>query len=352
MHNNNITTISFKGQHFFIGIDVHKKRWMVTIRCNNMRLKTFSMNPLPQELHKYMSSHYPEGIYHTVYEAGFCGFWIHETLQKLGFQNTVVHPNDVPTSDKEKKTKSDPIDSGKLARELEKRSLIPLYVPNKEMQALRSLCRLYHTYTTSTTRIKNRIKGHLYFYGVELSSESSYWSRHFIQWLENLSFTHQPAKDYLNICINKLLFIRDQKKNLLKQLRSYASTTDVVPLLLTVPGIGFKTAITLYCEIMDINRFTERNNLISFAGFTPFTHSSGEKVYEYGLNVRRNKYLRHLIIESAWVAIRHDPALLHVFSKLSLRMKKQQAIIRVARKLLLRMAYVWRNKKTYKNKVA
>ena len=352
MSHNNITTISFKGKYFYIGIDVHKKRWMVTIRCNNMLLKTFSMNPSPQELYKYMSSHYPDGIYHTVYEAGFCGFWIHETLQKLGFKNTVVHPNDVPTSDKEKKTKSDPIDSGKLARELEKCSLRALYIPNKEMQSLRSLCRLYHTYTTSTTRIKNRIKGHLYFYGVEISSESSYWSRHFIRWLENLSFIHQPAKDYLNICINKLLFVREQKLHILKQLRFYARKTDVIPLLLSVPGIGFKTAITLYAEIMDINRFPSKNHLTSFAGLTPLTHSSGEKSYEYGLTVRRNKYLRHLIVESAWVAVRHDPALLQYFNQRSRKMKKQQAIIRVARKLLLRMAYVWRNNKTYTYKVA
>ncbi len=31
MDQQNNTTISFKGQHFFIGHDVHKKNWKVTI---------------------------------------------------------------------------------------------------------------------------------------------------------------------------------------------------------------------------------------------------------------------------------------------------------------------------------
>ena len=32
-----------------------------------------------------------------MYEAGFCGFWIHERLTALGIDNIVVNPADVPT---------------------------------------------------------------------------------------------------------------------------------------------------------------------------------------------------------------------------------------------------------------
>jgi len=39
------TSISFSGQHFYVGIDVHKKRWSVTIRQNDMRLRSYSMDP-------------------------------------------------------------------------------------------------------------------------------------------------------------------------------------------------------------------------------------------------------------------------------------------------------------------
>ncbi len=115
--------IDFKGQIFFIGIDVHKKNWAVTIRTRDMELVTLSMNPQPEELAHYLSRRYPGGRYQSVYEAGFSGFWIHRRLQSLGIENRVVHAADVPTTRKEKDQKRDPIDSRKLARELANGSL-------------------------------------------------------------------------------------------------------------------------------------------------------------------------------------------------------------------------------------
>jgi hypothetical protein len=59
--------INFKGQHFFIGMDVHKKQWTVSIRHNGLALKTFSMNPSPEMLRDYLEGHFPQGTYHVVY---------------------------------------------------------------------------------------------------------------------------------------------------------------------------------------------------------------------------------------------------------------------------------------------
>ena len=57
--------------------------------------------------------------------------------------------------------------------------------------------------------------------------------------------------------------------------------------------------------------------------------------------------LRYLIIEAAWVAIRRDPALLMAYNELSQRMDNKKAIIRIAKKLLSRMRYVWMNNQPY-----
>jgi len=79
----------------------------------------------------------------------------------------------------------------------------------------------------------------------------------------------------------------------------------------------------------------------------PSVHSSADKTSELGLTQRRNRYLRHLIVEASWVAIRKDPALLLAFNQLTRRMKKQDAIIRIAKKLLRRIRHVWKNQKPY-----
>jgi transposase len=53
MQNKN-TEVDFSNQKFFIGFDVHKKNWKATIRTNQMELRTFSMNPQPDELVRYL----------------------------------------------------------------------------------------------------------------------------------------------------------------------------------------------------------------------------------------------------------------------------------------------------------
>ena len=146
MSTQNSNTISFKGKHFFVGFDVHKTRWVVTIRHSGMHLKTFSMDPYPEGLKNYLEKNYPEGIYHLVYEVGFCGFWIYRRFKHLGVDCLVINPADVPTAHKEKERKSDPVDSRKLARELEwqsARHLCPYRgwpAPEELVQALHNNC--------------------------------------------------------------------------------------------------------------------------------------------------------------------------------------------------------------------
>ena len=101
----NFTTTNTQAKNatkYYLGIDVHKKQWVVTVRALGMFLQTFSMNPSPQEFADYLRRKYPKGKYYSVYEAGFCGFWIHRELIGLGIESRVTHAADVPTTNKEK----------------------------------------------------------------------------------------------------------------------------------------------------------------------------------------------------------------------------------------------------------
>jgi len=340
------TPISFSGQHFYVGIDVHKKRWSVTIRNNDMRIKTYSMDPSPDLLVSQLKHHYPDGVYHLVYEIGFTGFWICRRFKELGINCIVVNPADIPTAHKEKDRKTDPLDSSKLARELENGNLTPLYVPSESGQNFRSLCRLYRMTVQSNTRVKNRIKAHLAFNGIQVDSESSYWSGDFISYLRNLILDEGPSKSCLNIYLDELEQHRQRLAYVLKDLRLWIRQKGITPVidnLMSVPGIGFKTAMILYTEIMDIHRFKHLDHLKSYAGLVPSTHSSGERDGTRGLTNRRNCHLRYVLIEAAWVAIRKDPVLLQSFHQLTRRMERQEAIVRIATKLLRRIRYVWMN---------
>ncbi|MCF6268521.1 MAG: transposase, partial [Melioribacteraceae bacterium] len=169
--------LNFSGQKIYVGIDVHKKSWDIAIVINGMKVKKLSMNPTPEELYKYLTKHYPKGEYYSVYEAGFSGFWADRELRTLGIKNIIVNPADVPTKSRERRRKTDRIDSGKLARELSVGHLDGIYIPKEKAESLRVLVRLRRQLVTDQTRQKNRIKSLLLFLGETVSEdiEEKHW---------------------------------------------------------------------------------------------------------------------------------------------------------------------------------
>lgn len=346
----NSTAVDFEGKHFFVGIDTARKKWSVTIRCEEMELKTFSMNPYPEELVRHLKRHYPGGTYRAVYEAGFGGFWAQRRLNELGCETIVVNPADVPTTDKDKDRKTDPIDSRKLARELSKGNLNAIYVPCEEAQNLRSLSRHLRRCVQSQTRVKNRIKALLNYNGVEYPSATKRLSKGYANWLQELELDNGPGRQTMQYHVEELLEHRTRIAKIIRQIKTYCKKTGryhIIELLRSVPGVGLRTAITLYCEIIDINRFRKFDHLKSFVGLVPATKSTGGQERTRGITNRSNPFLRQMLIEAAWVAVRWDPGLLQYYSKTVTRMKAQQVIVRVAKKLLNRIRYVWKNEKPY-----
>ncbi len=344
--------LDFSNQEFYLGIDIHKKSWNVTVRSSNIVLKTFSMNPKPKEISNYMKKNYPKGKYYSVYEAGFSGYAAHRELIKDGFENIVVSPTDIPTSGKERIYKTDKIDSKKLARELENKNLNGIFIPSLLQQEIRSISRLRYQQVKKQTRIKNQIKSYLDFYGHRLpkNSEMKHWSEAFIEHLENLKFHYSMGKEQLYIYLEELQIAKKRIIELVDSLKKHCIQYGIdndIELLCSVPGIGFITAVTIETEIMDISRFSNTDKFASYIGLVPSTRSSGEKDNVLGLTYLYNRYIRSLIIESAWIAVRKDPALTLAFNNYSKRMSKQEAIVRIAKKLLNRIYFVLKNNKEY-----
>ena len=348
------TQIDFRGQRFFIGLDVHKKNWRTTIRSNKLEMKTFSMEAQPEILENYLKKRYPGGEYYSVYEAGFSGYWIDESLKKRGIKNIVVNPADVPTTNKEKLGKSDPVDSRKLARELENGTLRGIYIPSRFEQELRTLCRLRGAMTRDLTRVKNRIKGYLNFYGIPIpeKSECHHWSGKFIKYLEEkIEFAYPSGQDTLKFCIEELKQTKDQLSRIVRELRRitrhYGLEEKIKRMYGTIPGVGYITAITLYTELMTMKRFRRTEELASYVGLVPAIRSSGEREVVLGITIRDHQHLRNILVESAWVAIREDEAIYQYYCSLIKRMNNKRAIISVARKLLSRIRSVWLKEEDY-----
>jgi len=347
--------IDFSGQNIYVGLDVHLKSWKVTIMIEERFHKTFSQDADASILRAYLCKHFPGATYHSVYEAGFCGFSVHRQLMSEGLRNLVVNPADVPTTDKEKTQKEDKRDSRKLARSLKSGELSGIYVPEKGMEELRSLVRYRKTLVKEITRHKCRIKSYLYFQGIKIPAEMSnagkHWSSKFSKWLkEEVRLETIHGKMVLDELVDTAELLRQKllKVNrLLRRLGIEGEYCHRLQLLQSIPGIGLVGSMTLLSELDDIFRFKKLDYLCSYVGLVPSTNSSGEKEKTGKITRRSNRFLREIIVEAAWTASRLDPDLAQSFAILSKRMSSNEAIIRIAKKLLNRIRYVLKNEVAY-----
>jgi transposase len=353
-----IKTISFQGQNIYIGIDAHLKNWTVTAMTENSLTKMVSQDPDAGTLYTYLQRTFPGGNYFSAYEAGFCGFSVHRKLQKYGIQNIVVNPADIPTTDKERKQKEDRRDSRKIARSLKNGELNGIHVPELETEELRSLVRYRKTLVKEISRNKSRIKSHLYCFGIDipvtLAQASLHWSGRFTQWLETVQLSTCYGDIVLQSTLQTVRHLRSELLKINRQLRNLEKESKYsfkIKLLKSIPGVALIVAVTLLSELETIIRFKNLDKLCSFVGLVPTTNSSGDDERVGRITRRSNKPLRSLIIEAAWIASRNDPTLAQCYIKLCKRMKPNEAIVKIAKKLLNRIRYVMKNEKEYVHSV-
>lgn len=347
--------LTFKGQRIFVGIDVHLKSWTVTVLSESLAHKTFTQPASHLALHKYLTGNFPQADYYSVYEAGFCGFMPHYRLQELGIKNIVINPADVPTTQKEHLQKDDPTDSRKLARSLRSGELTGIYIPLPANLGDRTLVRIRASIVSDMVRFKQRIKSFLNFYGItypeEFKKTHTHWSNQFMKWLrESVVLEYETDRQSLQLLLQQADHQRARLLEVTKKIKELSSSQKYeknMKLLRSVPGIGLITAITLLTEIEDISRFPNSDHFAGFIGLVPNRHSSGESTQVGEMTFRGQTKLKKLLIESSWVAARLDPALLKCFNQYVIRMDKNKAIVKIARKVLNRIYFVLKNKMEY-----
>jgi transposase len=347
-----VNKLDFSGQLIYVGLDVHKKSWTVSIFSEHCEHKTFVQPPKADKLVHYLKRNFPGAAYYATYEAGFSGFWACDQLREQGVQCIVTNPADVPTTDKERTGKRDPSDSRKLARSLRSGDLKGIYVPTRPKLEDRSLVRTRQSMVRKQTRCKNQIKALLYFYGINLPEEvvDSPWSQKFLRWLENLRMERASGDMALKAHLNELHHLKQiiaSMNRAIIQLSRQEEYRSTVRLLKTIPGISTLAAMILLTELCELTRFASLDRLTSYVGLIPDIKASGETEHIGNLTYRRNPQLRALLIEAAWVAARKDPVLLLAFNKYCQRMKKTRAIVKIAGKLLSRIRYVLKNQTEY-----
>jgi len=59
-------SIDFKGQKFYVGLDVHKNSWAVTIRSMDIEVGRFTQPPSAATLVAHLQKNYPVAVFFSV----------------------------------------------------------------------------------------------------------------------------------------------------------------------------------------------------------------------------------------------------------------------------------------------
>jgi len=289
----------------------------------------------------------------VIQEAGLDGFWIHRVLQNEGIESHVVDPASIATSRRHRRAKTDRIDGETLLRTLlaykrgEPRVCAMVKAPTPEEEDRRRLCRERKVLIAERVQHVNRIKGLLLCQGV---SGYEALRRDRRQRLDELKTGDGRAlPDHLKAQISRELA---RLELLLEQIKAMEAERDAlfaaakatmpasgpVAMLLEIKGIGPEFAAILWMEAF-FRSFANRKQVAAYAGLAPTPWQSGSVDREQGVSKAGNPRLRTMLIQLAWLWLRHQPQSASLWFKERVSRNggrfKKTTIVALARKLLV-----------------
>ncbi|MGB8258835.1 MAG: IS110 family transposase, partial [Terracidiphilus sp.] len=124
-------------------------------------------------------------------------------------------------------------------------------------------------------------------------------------------------------------------KRLAGALRRHADLARRVDLVLSIPGIGERTALALVLRLPELGRVS-REQAASLAGLAPFVHQSGKRRGETHIGGGRGRLRRSLYAAALPASFRWNPALCALYARLVARGHcHRSALVACARKLLV-----------------
>lgn len=328
----------YKGKDLYIGIDVHKKRWVISVRSYDLELKTFSMAASAEQLETYLVTTYPEAVFHIVYECCFSGFWIYDYFCEKGYDIIVTPTNRIYRDGSIVKT--DKIDSRKVAFQHSRGLLREVKVPTIKIREYRSIFRIYDKEKMREGQIIRQIRCILECKNHKLKWER--WNKDLIEKLKLVKFQEEIFNLKFESLIKEYEFVKGQIKDTetrIKEIGEDEEFKDRIKRIEQINGIGIISAVRLVVYLFDKkDKFDSGEKLVHYIGLTPGEHSSDETIIRSRTGLIGNKQLRSIIIQLSWVAVRKDGALLNKFERVYKKSgSKQKAIVAVARKLMMKV---------------
>jgi transposase len=327
------------GKKVSIGIDVHKDSWHVTARTDGEEVFN---GRIPASYHSLMKllERFKDCQIRVAYEAGPCGFSLHDKLMEDGIDTIVVPPSLIPI-ESGNKVKTDKRDSRKLARLLESDMLKKVFVLTDEERMHRELVRTRRQLVDHRGSVARQIKSKLLFYGISSPFPSRYgWGRPYRQWLRGIAWQSSYLKESFEVLIDLYEYLTKEIKQITKSIIELSRTDKYAQrmrLIQSIPGVGILTGMEILVEVQNFTRFKTSEEIAAYIGLTPSEYSTGPYVRQGRITRCGNKRVRVALIESSWILVGRDPLIRAKYLKLKSSKGAKRAIVAIARKLIIRI---------------
>ena len=264
--------------------------------------------------------------------------WFERLLAELHFELWIGDAAEI-RSKRVRKQKTDRQDAQLLLRLLLEDRFPRIWVPSWENRDLRQLLWHRHRMVQTRTRIMNQLQAVALNEG--LRRKKGLWREAGRKQLESVRLAPWASRrrrdllellDRLNPTIAELSAAIEQEVEKCPEAQR----------LRTHPGVGSLTALAFVLIVGRAERFQCGKQIASYLGLVPSEESSGDRRRLGHITKQGNSLLRFLLVEAAQVTVRSDPEWRSKFFHLALRRGRKIAKVAMARRLAVRLYWMWR----------
>ncbi|MCC6426513.1 MAG: IS110 family transposase [Phycisphaerales bacterium] len=314
----------------FFGLDAHKE--VVQICCLDTDGKEVFNRRLPctrEALTELAKEHFGTGDELAI-EATTNTWAIVELLRP--FLSRVLVSNPLKTKAiAEAKVKTDKVDARVLAQLLRADFLPGVWIPDAHTQRLRRLTHRRAAITADMTGVKNRIHATLHQRLIHVPTPELFRGPG-MEWLANLALDEE-GRASLDSDLRVLAAMSAELELVDRTIRQEAYADGRARLLMTLPGFGVVTAVTLLSAWGDPTRFPDADHAVAYLGIVPSTRQSGSNCAHGPITKEGSSHTRWALVQAAHMAGRHAGPLGVAFRRLCRRKNYNVAVVAIARKL-------------------
>jgi transposase len=278
-----------------------------------------------------------------VIEACALSGWVSDLCAELGVECHVANTASEAWKFKHAKRKTDRDDALRLAQLFALKQLPTVVIPTKAIRQWRSLIAYRQTLVGQRVAAQNRVRSILVGQGLPAPRGASAWTELGLKGIESFArpLSECGPEDLWRGQLQQVLTSYRQLLALIAEvevkLDALAKDNQAVRRLRTIPGVGPRTAETVAAYLPEPQRFDSGKQVSAYAGLVPRQYQSGELDRRGRITRRGPALLRKLLVECAWCMLRYNAWARQVYQRLSHgKARKKQAIVALARKLLVR----------------